>query len=137
MLRPGAIVVIPIGAACKEHGPHLTLKNDWLLAEYFKHAILRRAAVLIAPTVNYHYYPAFVEYCLSPAIVDISKAVKDYHPSAKSGLTRDPNGESTYSASGIYGDATLATRQKGAIVVKAIADETKKWDRVILAANIK
>lgn len=65
VLRPGAIVVIPIGAACKEHGPHLTLKNDWLLAEYFKHAILRRAAVLIAPTVNYHYYPAFVEYCLS------------------------------------------------------------------------
>lgn len=52
----------------------------------------------------------------------MSKAVKDYHPSAKSGLTRDPNGESTYSASGIYGDATLATRQKGAIVVKAIAD---------------
>ena len=35
-LRPETIVVIPIGAASKEHGPHLKLKNDWLLAEYFK-----------------------------------------------------------------------------------------------------
>ncbi len=36
VLRPGAIVVIPIGAACKEHGPHLTLKNDWALGRIFQ-----------------------------------------------------------------------------------------------------
>jgi len=35
-LRRETVVVIPIGAASKEHGPHLKLKNDWLLAEYFK-----------------------------------------------------------------------------------------------------
>ena len=29
------------------------------------------------------------------------------------GLTRDPKGRGSYSASGIYGDATLATREKG------------------------
>lgn len=28
--------VIPLGAAAKEHGPHLKLKNDWILAEYLK-----------------------------------------------------------------------------------------------------
>src|ERR1700751_4475082 len=62
VLRPDTLVVIPIGAECKEHGPHLKLKNDWLLAEYFKRAIMKSAAVVVAPTVNYHYYPSFVEY---------------------------------------------------------------------------
>src|ERR1700693_4417155 len=62
VLRPDTVVVIPIGAESKEHGPHLKLKNDWLLAEYLKRAIMKSAAVVIAPTVNYHYYPAFIEY---------------------------------------------------------------------------
>jgi creatinine amidohydrolase len=210
-LRPDTVVVIPIGGACKEHGPHLKLKNDWLLAEYFKREILKSAEVVIAPTVNYHYYPAFNEYpgsislrletardlmvdiCrslsrygprkfyglntgvstmrplkltakilqdegiefqytdslkltapiepqvregvggthadeietsmmlfIAPTTVEMSKAVKDYHPSAKEGLTRDPTGQGSYSASGIYGDATLATPQKGEIVVRTI-----------------
>src|ERR1700693_2802115 len=61
-LHPDTIVVIPIGAEAKEHGPHLKLKNDWLLAEYFKREIIKSADVVVAPTVNYHYYPAFVEY---------------------------------------------------------------------------
>ena len=38
------------------------------------------------------------------------------------GLTRDPAGEDAYSASGIYGDATLATREKGEIVLQTIVD---------------
>jgi creatinine amidohydrolase len=211
VLRPGTVVVIPIGAACKEHGPHLKLKNDWLLAEYFKREILKSANVVVAPTVNYHYYPAFIEYpgsislrletardlmvdiCrslsrygprkfyglntglstmrplalsadllaaeeiefrytdilklseqvelnvkeeeggthaneietsmmlfIAPETVEMSAAVKDYHPSASGGLTRSPSGQGSYSASGIYGDPTLATEQKGKIVVGAI-----------------
>src|SRR5262245_38883930 len=32
VLTPEAVVVLPIGAAAKEHGPHLKLKNDLLLA---------------------------------------------------------------------------------------------------------
>src|SRR5947209_4606052 len=32
VLRPDTIVVIPIGAESKEHGPHLRLKNDFVLA---------------------------------------------------------------------------------------------------------
>jgi creatinine amidohydrolase len=210
-LRPETAVVIPIGGASKEHGPHLQLKTDWLLAEYFKREILKSAEVLIAPTVNYHYYPAFTEYpgsislrletardlmvdiCrslsrygprkfyglntgvstmkpleltakilqdegiefryndplkltapierqvregvggthadeietsmmlfIAPATVEMSKAVKDYHPSAKEGLTRNSTGRGSYSASGVYGDATLATRRKGEIVVPSI-----------------
>src|SRR6516225_8336181 len=62
VLRPNTIVVIPIGAAAKEHGPHLKLKNDWLLAEYFKGEVIESIDVVVAPTVNYNYYPAFLEY---------------------------------------------------------------------------
>jgi creatinine amidohydrolase len=213
VLTPDAIVVIPVGAESKEHGPHLKLKNDFLMAEYLAHEVLKRAAVVVAPTVNYHYYPAFVEYpgsttlrmetardlvvdiCrslarygprrfyalntgvstiralrlsadvlaadgirfrytdilkageaaekqvkqeeggthadeietsmmlfIAPSTVDMKKAVKDYHPSPKGGLTRNPNGEGAYSASGVYGDATLATREKGEILVRATVE---------------
>jgi creatinine amidohydrolase len=61
-LTPEAIVVLPIGAASKEHGPHLKLKNDLILAEYFKRRVLEAADVVVAPTVGYHHYPAFLEY---------------------------------------------------------------------------
>ncbi len=210
-LTPDTIVVIPIGAESNEHGPHLRLKNDFVLAEYFKRRVLASADVVVAPTVNYHYYPAFGEYpgsttlrletardllvdiCRSlarygprrfyalntgvstlralklsadvlaadgllfrytnilevgaevekkirkqeggthadeietslmlfidPAMVTMSKAVKDYHPSPGSGLTRDSKKPGAYSASGIYGDATLATRDKGELMANAM-----------------
>ena len=62
VLDENTIVVIPLGAQSKEHGPHLKLKNDFLLAEYYKNRILKETDVVVLPTVNYHYYPAFVEY---------------------------------------------------------------------------
>ena len=61
-LQPDAIVVIPIGAAAKEHGPHLPLGNDFLLAERLAERVLAGADVVLAPTLNYHFYPAFVAY---------------------------------------------------------------------------
>ena len=170
---------------------HLKLKNDFLMAEYFKKRIMERAEVVVAPTVNYHYYPAFVDYpgsttlrletardvlvdiCrvlskygpkrfyalntgvstlralkpaaeilkadgidfrytnildvaaaterrisrqeggthadeietsmmlfIAPETVDMTKAVKDYHPHGEGGLTRDPKKNGTYSQPG-------------------------------------
>ncbi|HWN69000.1 MAG TPA: creatininase family protein, partial [Haliangium sp.] len=208
---PDTIVVIPLGAGSKEHGPHLMLENDAILAEYFTRRVLAEADVVIAPLVNTHFYPAFVEYpgsislsfetaraliadiCRSlarfgprrfyvlntgvstmrplaasaedlakegillrytnlleaigpvekavsrqpggshadeietsmilyidPASVDMSKAVKDYHPDRPGGLTRDLDGPGTYSPTGVWGDATLATREKGERVVEAL-----------------
>jgi len=61
---------------------------------------------------------------ISPADVDMSKAVKDYHP-GQGPLTRDPkkaNEGSVYSPSGVWGDPTLATREKGRIVVEALVE---------------
>ena len=94
-LCPDTVVVIPIGGASKEHGPHLKLKNDWLLAEYFKREILKSAEVVIAPTVNYHYYPAFNEYPGSISLrletardlmVDICRSLSRYGPRKFYGL---------------------------------------------------
>jgi creatinine amidohydrolase len=208
-LTPATVVVIPLGAAAKEHGPHLKLSNDWLMAEYLKRRVLAAADVVIAPTVNYHFYPAFVEYpgstslrletardlivdiCrglaafgprrfyvlntgvstlralrpaaellaaegillhftdilkvagpaeaevreqeggthadeietsmmlyIAPETVQMSKAVKEYNP-GPGPLTRNPTRAGVYSASGVYGDATLATREKGERIVEA------------------
>ena len=213
ILTPDTIVVIPLGAESKEHGPHLRLKNDFVLAQYFTKRVIERSKVVVAPTLNYHFYPAFVEYpgstslrletardlvvdiCrglarfgpkrfyvlntgvstiraltpaqellaadgivmrftdilkvgeeaekavrqqeggthadeietsmmlyMDPSLVDMSKAAKDYHPQGTGGLTRDPKGKGTYSPTGIWGDATLATREKGRRVVEAMVE---------------
>src|SRR5918992_624580 len=61
-LSADTVVIIALGAAAKEHGPHLKLATDWIMAEYFKRRVMERADVVVAPTVNYHFYPAFVNY---------------------------------------------------------------------------
>jgi len=64
VLTPGTVVVIPMGAQAKEHGPHLKLNNDFTMAEYFKRRVLEATdnTVVVAPTINYGFYPAFVDY---------------------------------------------------------------------------
>jgi creatinine amidohydrolase len=58
----GAIAVLPVGAACKAHGPHLPMNSDFLQAEWLAAALVQRADVLVWPTVSYGYYPAFTDY---------------------------------------------------------------------------
>jgi creatinine amidohydrolase len=58
---------------------------------------------------------------IDPQSVDMKKAVKDYHPGA-SPLSRVPDATRAYSASGTYGDATLATREKGRVIVEAMVE---------------
>jgi creatinine amidohydrolase len=209
-LSERTVVVIPLGASAKEHGPHLKLNNDWTLAQYLAACVLKASDVVVAPAVGYHYYPAFVEYpgsvtlrletardlivdiCASlsafgprrfyvlntgvstvrplaaaadtlaqqglllrytelrtlavdavrrcseqqggshadeietsvmlyiaPERVEMDKAVCDYHPGAGP-LTQDPQGAGTYSASGVFGDATLARWDKGRDVAEAM-----------------
>ncbi|MFN8571730.1 MAG: creatininase family protein [Gemmatimonadaceae bacterium] len=89
LLDTAAIVVIPIGAEAKEHGPHLPLNNDWLLAEYFANRVAGTTRVVLYPTVNYHFYPSFVEYPGSTSlqlgtardlIVDIVRSIARHGP---------------------------------------------------------
>src|SRR5262249_55675495 len=78
ILTPDTIVVIPLGAESKEHGRHLQLNNDFLMAEYFKRRVLQAAPtnVVIAPTINYSFYPAFLEYPGSTSVsLDTARAM--------------------------------------------------------------
>jgi creatinine amidohydrolase len=56
---------------------------------------------------------------LAPELVDMRRAVKDYHPGSGV-LTRDAAGAGIYSPSGVYGDATLATPDKGHQLLRAL-----------------
>ncbi len=78
VLTPDAVVVIALGAESKEHGRHLQLNNDFLMAEYFKRRVLAAAPpnVVVAPTINYSFYPAFLEYPGSTSLsMDTARAM--------------------------------------------------------------
>ena len=57
---------------------------------------------------------------IAPDRVDMSKAVREDNPRRPGGgLTRTESGRGVYSESGVWGDATLATEDKGRIIVEA------------------
>jgi len=224
VIKKCKIILIPLGARTKEHGPHMPLNTDWIIAEYLANRVASEVPVILMPTIQYGYYPSFLEYpgsvslklntfkemvkdiCISmsnygikkfyvlntgvstiyglkmaaeelrergiemrytdilkalssvekeiseqeggthadeietsmmlyikPEVVDMSKAVKDYHPMKGRGLTRNPEKKDAgaYSPSGIFGDATLASAEKGKIIVenlvKYIIDEVREF----------
>lgn len=55
-------ILFPVGAIAKEHGHHLPLKNDWLLARALAEGVAARLPVLIAPIIPFGYYPVFRAY---------------------------------------------------------------------------
>ena len=67
-LNAETVVIIPLGAAAKEHGPHLRLDNDRVLADYLAKRIDQEREVIIAPTLTYHFYPAFAAYAGSTSL---------------------------------------------------------------------
>jgi creatinine amidohydrolase len=67
------IVVLPLGAAAKEHGPHLLLRNDEILAEYYARRVVEARPVALLPTLTYGFYPAFLEY---PGSVSLSEGTQ-------------------------------------------------------------
>lgn len=208
-------VLLPVGARTKEHGHHLPLNNDWLIAEYLARRVAERTPVLVLPTMQYGHYPAFLEYpgsislradvfrdavidiCqsligqgatrfyilntglstlrplgaareslisagarvgltdihtayaglrrqvetqpagthadeietsmmlyIAPDVVRMDRAERDIHPDrGPGGLTRDPKAETgVFSPTGAYGDPTLATREKGQLMVEGMVD---------------
>ena len=58
----GALVVIPVGAASKAHGPHLPLKTDALTARALAQKLIERLPVIAAPVVGFGFYPAFTSF---------------------------------------------------------------------------
>jgi creatinine amidohydrolase len=58
----GAVVVVPVGAASKAHGPHLPLKTDALTARALAQKLVERLPVVVAPVVGFGFYPAFTAF---------------------------------------------------------------------------
>lgn len=213
VLDSTTVVVIPLGAGSKEHGPHLPLATDMLQAEWYTDRLASTEQVTIAPLINYGYYYFFTEFpgstsirftaardmvvdvCrglaafgpkrfyvinigvstvpvlkaaaqqlaqegvvlrftdlsdprlkpvedglftqkegthadegetsvmlhMYPGQVDMSKAVQEYSTRNGMGIMqRVPGAPGRYAPSGIYGDATLATAEKGAIMASTL-----------------
>jgi creatinine amidohydrolase len=229
VLKRFEVVLIALGARTKEHGPHLLLKNDYIMAEYLKERVMKEVPVAVLPTLQYGYYPAFLEYpgsvslraetfkkvivdiCQSmngygirkfyilntgvstlrplkeaseelskqgiamkylnilevdkklppgllqqeggthadegetsmmlytaPETVDMSKAVKDFDSRPhRRGLTRDPEGQGHYSPTGTWGNPTLATREKGKIIVETAIKEIIKQVKELNALELE
>ena len=71
-----AVVVVPIGAAAKAHGPHLPLKTDALTARALAQGLIERLPVVAAPVLGLGFYPAFVSFAGSQHLsADTFKAV--------------------------------------------------------------
>ncbi|NOJ47485.1 creatininase family protein [Bradyrhizobium archetypum] len=64
----GAVAILPIGAASKQHGFHLPLNTDRIQAEWLAGRMAERIDALIWPTLTYGHYPAFVEYAGSNSL---------------------------------------------------------------------
>src|SRR3954468_17916076 len=211
-LTASTVVVLPLGAASLEHGPHMKLDSSDRLARYLAERVRTAADVVIAPPLTYHFYPAFAEYpgstslsqntardmtveivrslskfgprrfyvlntgittmtplklaadaladqgillgytdirgrllnaqvtrqqtpphgaghadeietsmmlFVDPGSVDMSKAVREYG-SGSGALTRLPDTPGMFSAWGVVGDATVATKVKGQAFVEAV-----------------
>jgi len=57
-----AVVIVPIGAAAKAHGPHLPLKTDALTARALGQRLIERLPVVAAPVLGFGFYPAFTSF---------------------------------------------------------------------------
>ena len=67
-IADGAVAILPIGAAAKEHGFHLPMNTDRIQAEWLAAKMAERFDALIWPTVSYGHYPAFAEYAGSTGL---------------------------------------------------------------------
>lgn len=61
-LNEDAIVVLPVGGGSKEHGRHLPLGTDMMVVDELAKRLLERSKVVLLPTLNYAYYPAFINW---------------------------------------------------------------------------
>ena len=61
-LTPASVVVIPLGLASVQHGPHLKLDNSERLARHLAQRVKAAADVVVAPPLTYHFSPTFLEY---------------------------------------------------------------------------
>ncbi len=62
ILNKDSIVVLPIGGGSKEHGRHLPLGTDMMVVGEISNRLLEEANIVLLPTLNYAFYPAFIDW---------------------------------------------------------------------------
>lgn len=89
ILTPDVVVVIPLGAQAKEHGPHLPLGTDFIQSQFFAQEIAKTENVVIAPQMNYGFYFPFITFPGSTSlrhsvaknmVVDICRSLAAFGP---------------------------------------------------------
>lgn len=58
-LAQAPVVVLPVGAGAKEHGPHLPMNADAVVLEYLCQAAVDSLPVVVAPPILHGWFPAF------------------------------------------------------------------------------
>jgi creatinine amidohydrolase len=71
-LTPATVVVLPLGAGALEQGQHMKLDSDERLARHLVSRVMAASAVVVAPALNYHFYPAYADYPGSTSLTDTS-----------------------------------------------------------------
>lgn len=56
------LIVVPLGPKQKEHGLHLPMNTDYILAEFFRDKVLEKFDIMSTSTIDINYFPAFTEY---------------------------------------------------------------------------
>jgi creatinine amidohydrolase len=107
VLTASAVVVIPLGAAVLEQGPHLKLNSDERLVRHLASRVQAASSVVIAPPLTYHAYPEFAEYpgtaSLTPATaqamtVDVVRGLAKHGPRRFYILNTEPSALPSLSA---------------------------------------
>jgi len=58
-LAESPLVILPVGAGAKEHGPHLPMNADAVVLEYLCRQAVDSLPVVVAPPVLHGWFPAF------------------------------------------------------------------------------
>ncbi len=89
VLDSSDVVLIPLGAGCKEHGAHLPLATDHLQATWLTERVMVERSLVVMPEINYGYYPFFTRFPGSTTIrytaardmvVDICRGLSAFGP---------------------------------------------------------
>ena len=62
LINEKTVIVLPIGGGSKEHGNHLPMGTDYMVADFLAKEVTKRCDVLTLPTLPYGYFPSFVKW---------------------------------------------------------------------------
>lgn len=62
LLKNTPVVMIPIGAGAKEHGPHLPMNADAVVLKYLTDHVVKNSDVIVVPPILHGWFPPFRDF---------------------------------------------------------------------------